>query len=426
MNNPKNRGSLDESGSQLHSVGVRGAIDSGGYSASAEVKAQSALLSGVMDLQRRELTKFYTVETTLPCNLKPELLNAVKARPQDFAANHRAGEFYLQHAAPAEAVPYLETARRLNAADLEVARALAIADLETQEFANARDLLIRLLQSNDKNRGVRELLGVAEEGLGEFEAAEHQFRLAAESANQKENFFAWGVSLLLLGRDDRAGSVFKRAADQFGRSVALTIGRGVAFHDGGHSPEALDSFLRAAELDPHDPAPYMFIAAIVGNAANRDLAEVGKGLKRLVTISPSNAAAYYAYACTLWAKSGGTPDGRQSQEIEGLLNQAVGLHSTLAEAHFKLASLYAERGQYTLAIPEYRKAIEANPELIEAHYRLGQAYMRAGQLEMGKQELAQHQQLSTARKQIAGRADSTMRKLLLNRGQQALCPAVVQ
>jgi tetratricopeptide (TPR) repeat protein len=390
-----------QGGPQLRSVGVKGAIDSGGYSASAATKAQSTLIKGMVNLQRRGLTSLYAIRPVLPCGVEPTIRQAVETNPESFSDNYQAGAFYLQHALPAKALPYIKRAYSLKAGDIESGRVLAIAELQALEFASARDLLTRLVHQSN-NADLKELLGIADEGAGAFEAAAEQFRLAAGSNRSEENLFAQGTALLLLGDADRASTVFKAATAQFPQSMALTIGLGSALYNAGHATEALKTFWHAADLEPSDPAPFLFIAKILSSAGDENLSEAGDKMKRLMKIVPNNPAASYSYASILWATSGSMPDDAQFHDIENLLKRAIELDSTFAEAHLQLASFYSERGQYTVAIPEYRSAIESDPELVEAHYRLGQAYMHTGQREMAAHELALHRKLNQAHKQDPG------------------------
>jgi tetratricopeptide (TPR) repeat protein len=394
-------GQTSQSEPQLQSVGVKGAIDSGGYSAPAAMKTQSTLTKGMVNLQRRGLKRLYAIQPVLPCRLEPAIIQAVEENPGSFADSYQAGAFYLQHVLPAMALPYLKKAHSLRAEDIETGRFLAVAELQMLNFVNARDLLMQLIHESD-NPKLRELLGIAEEGLGEFEAATEQFRLAADSDPSEENLFAQGTALLLLGDADRASAVFKAAAARFPRSMALTIGLGSALYSGGHSADALKNFWHAADLNPSDPTPYLFIVKILSGAGDENLAEATDKVKRLMKIAPNNPGANYAYASILWTANGSMPDEAQFQKIENLLKRTIALDSAFAEAHFELASFYAERGQYTAAIPEYRAAIEADPELVEAHYRLGQAYMHTGQREIAARELALHRSLNQRRKQSPG------------------------
>ncbi|MFZ0591048.1 MAG: tetratricopeptide repeat protein [Bryobacteraceae bacterium] len=377
-----NRDSPSEAGKNgpaLHSVGVKGTIDSGGYSASAVAKSQSALIGDMLKLQYRVLGRLYHLND-LSCSQEGQILNSLKQRPDDYGANLAAGEFYFEHGASAKSLSYLEKARNLNPRD---ASALM-------------------------------LMGLAEEALGRFDSAEEQFSLASTFKPSEQNFFAWGTALVITGHSDRAVEAFREAVTLHPQSVPLTIGLGAATYGEGNSSDALKILLHAAEMDPSNGASYIFMARIFGNAGTETTEAQVEEMKRLVHMAPDNAEANYAYACSLRSMQLGEPNGPQSREAEELLKRSITLKPTFADAHFELATLYAERGEYEGAIAEYREAIEANPDLVEAHYRLGQAYLRAGQRDQAERELDVHRRLRQAQSQGLPAA---------NRDSASRCPA---
>ncbi len=373
-----NRDEAGKNGPALHSVGVKGTIDSGGYSASAAAKSQSALIGDMLTLQRHELDLYHA--SGLSCGQEGQILDSLKQQPDDYGANLQAGEFYFEHGASAKSLSYFERARNLNPRD---ASALI-------------------------------LMGVAEETLGRFDSAEERFRLASASKPNEQNFFAWGTALIVTGHSDRAVEAFRKAVTLHPQSTALTIGLGAATYGGGNASAALKILLHAAEMDPSNGAPYIFMARIFGNAGTETTTAQVEEMKRLVHMAPDNAEANYAYACSLRAIQPDTPNGPQSQKVEELLKRSIALKPVFADAHFQLATLYAEHGEYEGAIAEYRNAIEANPDLVEAHYRLGQAYLRAGQRDQAERELDLHRKLREAQNPGFPAA---------NRDSATLCPA---
>lgn len=336
-----NRDSAAEAGKNgpaLHSVGVKGTIDSGGYSASAAAKSQSELAGDMLRLQRRELSAFYR-SSGASCSQEGQTL--------------------------------------------------------------------------DSSARIR--MGLAAESQGRFDSAEEQFRLTSASSPSEQSFFAWGTALIITGHSDRAVDAFKAAVSRFPKSTALTIGLGAATYGEGDSSDALKILVRGAEMDPKNGAAYIFMARIFNNVGVETTGMQVEEMKRLVDMAPDNAEANFAYACSLKSvQKTDAPRGPQSREVEELLKRSIALEPRFADAHFQLATLYGERGEYERAIEEYRKAIEANPNLVEAHYRLGQAYLRAGQRDQAERELEIHQRLREAQNQGLPAA---------NTDTASLCPA---
>jgi tetratricopeptide (TPR) repeat protein len=81
------------------------------------------------------------------------------------------------------------------------------------------------------------------------------------------------------------------------------------------------------------------------------------------------------------------------KQVEALLQSAIALENTMADAHFQLGNLYADQHEYERSIPEYEKAVGLSPKLADAHYRLGTDYMRMGQKDKAQAEFAVYQKL---------------------------------
>jgi tetratricopeptide (TPR) repeat protein len=329
----------------LKSVGVRGTIDAGGYAASAEVKNQSEFYEQLADLQVAALRPAWA-----PCHADKSLRNP------------------------------------------------AISLLTRGDFPAAATTLEALLRTNNQP-AAHQLLGLAYEGSGQLEAAAEQFRVAAAARPEPAAFIAHGAALLFLGEVDRAEETFYHASAQIvDQEVFSRLGLGAALFQHGQVTQALGVFLGAADAQPSEDLSFGFIAVALRSADPVTLSHSIDLLRSLTRRSPKSGGAHYAVACGLMAASGGAPNSVQSAEIEAELKNAVGLDPHLADAHFRLASIYADREALPGAIAEYRSALDCNPRFVEAHYRLSQIYIRSGHPERGKEELELHQRLRAQQK----------------------------
>jgi tetratricopeptide (TPR) repeat protein len=273
----------------------------------------------------------------------------------------------------------------------------AIASLSRADFPSAATALEALLPSSDEP-ATRQLLGLAYEGSGQLEAAAEQFRLAAAAQPDEAGLVAEGIALLLEGEVDGAEAIFRRALNQAGGPTAFApLGLGAALFQHGQVAAALHLLLDAGTAQPSESAPFGFIAIAVRSAEPATLTHVIDVLTSLTQRVPKGSA-NYALACALIAAAGGAPDGPQSAQIEANLKEAVALDPQLADAHFRLAGIYAAREDLSSAIAEYRAALDCDPRLIEAHYRLGQLYVRSGQTQLAADQLKLHQQLRARQK----------------------------
>ena len=217
---------------------------------------------------------------------------------------------------------------------------------------------------------------------------------ALQSWNENQ-FFSRGSDLLLHREFAPASDLFQRGAARFPDSAKLQTGLGVALYARGLYDQAVTVLLRAADMVPSDPRPYLLLARAY-SVSHRQNDEVVKHLERLVEIDPKSAPARCYYALSLWRNAGEKPNARAGQ-IERLLKDAVALDPQFVDAHLELGALYAEQAKYSDAIPEYRRAIAINPDLAAAHYRLAQVYARTGDRAAAETELGLYVHLREAR-----------------------------
>ncbi len=325
-----------------------------------------------------------------------ELRAAVEQSPQSFDANRRLGGYCLRVGSPRDALPYLERAHELNPADYATARDLARAYAATGAYDQARRQIHSLLAARDAAE-LHDLLGDVEERAGNPLEAVREYQRAVELDPSEQNLFDWGAELLLHRSIEPATEVFTRAARSYPQSERMHIGLGAALYARGLFDRAAWEFCAASDLNPSDPAPYLFLGKIQ-RWATGEAPEIRQKLERFHRLHPDNARAQYYYALSLWQKGQGASDRATLDHVEQLLKQSVTLDPKFDEGYLQLADLLDDREELPAAIAAYQKAIAINPDLPEAHYRLSQAYARAGEKEQAARELALYEKTSKLQK----------------------------
>jgi tetratricopeptide (TPR) repeat protein len=224
----------------------------------------------------------------------------------------------------------------------------------------------------------------AAENQGNALEAAREYQRAAESDPSEAHLFDWGTELLKHRAPDQAVEVFTNGHRLFPRSTRTLLGLAVALYTRGSYDQAAQRFFEAADLNPNDPGPYMFLGKI-SNGPITESAGFADRLERFARLQPENAWANYYYAATL---------ARTSPKARALLEKAVRLDPKLGDAFLMLGIVYAEEGNLTKAISAYQSAIVASPSMEEAHYRLAQIYRKTGDTAKAQQELVLYQQLS--------------------------------
>jgi tetratricopeptide (TPR) repeat protein len=224
----------------------------------------------------------------------------------------------------------------------------------------------------------------AAEKQGNALEAARQYQRAAELDPSEVNLFNWGTELLTHRATEQAVEVFTNCHRLYPRSTRTLLGLAVALYSRGSYDQAAQRFFEAADLNPKDPAPYLFLGKI-SNGPIRGSRGFDERLERFARLDPDSAWANYYYAASL---------ARTSPKARALLEKAVRLDPKLGEAFLLLGSIYADEGDWPKAIAAYQNAIAAGPQMEEAHYRLALAYRKTAQPEKAQRELEVYEQLS--------------------------------
>jgi len=228
--------------------------------------------------------------------------------------------------------------------------------------------------------------GVAEKPGAALETV-RQYQRAAELDPSEANLFNWGAELLAHRAADQAIEVFSTAKRLFPRSTRVLLALAVACYSRGSYQQAAQNFFAAADLDPNDPVPYLFLGKVSTNAIT-DSAGYAQRMERFLKLQPGNAWANYYYALDLWKRQVDTA------KVQSLLEKAVRLDPHFGAAFLQLGIVLAAQNNLPAAIAAYQSAVDAAPRLEEAHYRLAQAYRKSGEAAKAQQELATFKQLS--------------------------------
>ncbi len=262
---------------------------------------------------------------------------------------------------------------------------------EAGDFSQAREDVRKILE-HENNADLHRLLGELDEKLADPLDAVHQYQLAVHLDPSEENYFQWGSELLLHRAVWQAKEVFSEGAEAYPRSARMLTALGTALFASGLYDQAALRVCDASDLNPQDPAPYLFLGKIE-KAAPTPLACVEPKLARFVREQPENALANYFYAIAVWKRHPPQENQGASQQAETLLKKAVTIDPNYGDAYLQLGILYFAQNNIRKAIACYTKAIEANSQLGEAHYRLGVAYDRIGESAKAKQEFALHEEI---------------------------------
>lgn len=320
------------------------------------------------------------------------LRDALAREPNSFDANRRLGIALLARGKPTEAIPYLARAAKINPKDDHNAYDLAQAYAATGDYQHALEAAKSLVARNENDAAFHHLLGDVHENLSDPLDAVREFQRAAELDPTEPYLFDWGSELLLHHAPEPALEVFRDGHRRFPSSARLLIGMGAAWFAQGSNDQAAQTICEAADVNPADPAPYLFLGKMLGAvAAPSD--QITDRLHRFATLDPQNPQANYYYAVALWKQRKLDGAALVAQE-ESLLAKSIQLDGAFPPAHLQLGIVYADQRDFPHAIAEYQQAILLAPQMEEAHYRLAQAYRASGDAGEAKAEFHLYQQLA--------------------------------
>ncbi len=343
------------------------------------------------DLARETLALKPPAEAKQSLESETRLRAALASAPGNFAANHELGAFYLHAGRYRESIPLLLAAYQADPSNAGNEYDLAAALMGAGDFSGAREHAQKLLAHQD-SADLHRLLGELDEKVSDPLAAVHEDEQAVRLDPSEQNYFAWGSELLLHRAVWQAAEVFRQGTRAYPKSARMLTALGTAQFAGALYQEAAASLCAAADLDPEDPQPYLFLGRIE-MAAPTPLGCVAPRLARLVKEQPQNALGNYLYAMAILKSLEPAPDPKALQQAETLLNRAVTIDPKCADAYLQLGILSFSQHQTEKAIGYYARAIEVQPQLGEAHYRLGVAYDRLGAPEKAKQEFQLHDEI---------------------------------
>jgi tetratricopeptide (TPR) repeat protein len=263
-------------------------------------------------------------------------------------------------------------------------------------------------------------LGDAAEREGRPLEAVQEYQKAAELQPSELHLFLWGAELLLHRAFEPAIEVFTKGHRLYPDSVRLLLGLSVATYDQGATERGVQLLLEACDLNPSDPAPYLFLGKLQETEKIEPSGWTEK-FKRFASLHPENAMAHYYHAVALSKQSPGTEDFAL---VESELKRAIELDPQLGNAYLQLGILYSSKKDASAAIRAFQKAIELLPLPDEAHYRLAQIYRQTGEIQKARQEKALYDQTSQQKtKEAEQRRHEIQQFVYTLRGQNPSQPA---
>jgi tetratricopeptide (TPR) repeat protein len=312
---------------------------------------------------------------------------ASRLAPADSPAQHALAMFYSETGDFAKAANAERQYASGKGADPQAAARAADLSLRAGDTEQAVLWAKTALQRGDTAQ-MHHLLGQAYAAANRPDEAEREFRSAVETDPLVEAY-TFDLSQIQLRRSDFAGAMdtLGKACQRFPNSAQMQLAYGVAAYGQRRFADAIDAFLRVIAIDSSPEQPYVFLARILGQAADR-LPQVVAAFAAWEKAEPGNYLAACLHAKALSAASG------DPTEIEAELRRSIRLNGSYWESHFELGVLLGKKREWKAAAAELSRSIELNPKAAAAHFQLARAYEKLGDPERAEVERAEHQRLT--------------------------------
>jgi tetratricopeptide (TPR) repeat protein len=279
------------------------------------------------------------------------------------------------------------------------------------ELREERQRVKKMLTSAE-TADVHRKLAELDERLGDPLEAVHEYERATQMDPSEQNYFEWGAELLLHRAAQPAVEVFTKGSRLHPGSARMQEGLGAALYASGNAEEAARKLCEAADLNPADPAAYLFLGRIE-TAVPAVLPCSEEKLARFAKDQPENTLANYYYGIVRWKRSRGMEQSGGVQQAEALLEKATTIDPKFGEAYLQLGIMHFAQGRLEPAIREYQKALEASPQLSEPHYRLGLAYRRVHEEAKAEQEFRVYEEMQKAETAALEKERRELRQFLI-------------
>jgi len=178
---------------------------------------------------------------------------------------------------------------------------------------------------------------------------------------------------------DEAIEEYKKALEVDPEYYESIFGIALAYKKAGKYDEAIVGFRRLIDIDPKDTKPFLHLGDIYEEQGELD--EAMRYLKSAVTIDPESPVFHNNLGAVYLKRE-------MLDEAENEINTALSIERSipLLNAHFNMALLHEARGDFDLAVVEYKKEQETSPFNHKPDFNLGLLYAKAKELDKAIKE----------------------------------------
>ena len=262
--------------------------------------------------------------------------------------------------------------------------------IQKQDFAQAKPLLLKVVESDAANYVGWFDLGFVENGLGHTEESIAAYR---KSVDAKPDVFESNLNLgLQLAKSKQPDAEkYLRAATQLKPTSHVAEGKARAWLslarvvEAAKPEEAITAYREAAALEPKNPEAHLGAGQLLEKDGK--FADAEREYKAAQTLDPASLDAVIGLA-NIYMR------GRRFPEAEAELRKVLAAHPGQAAAHIQLGRVLAAEGKNDDAVTELEAGAKQDPKSDSLERELADLYATTGKNEQAE---------ATYRKLIASR-----------------------
>ncbi len=273
---------------------------------------------------------------------------------------------------------------------------IALTQYHAGHIKESQATLQGLIQAGHETSDLEDLMAWCEFKQGHVkEAVTHMDRAIDLDPSRESNYLDVGMMLLHDNRYNGALVAARKAVEVAPHSYKAYRFLGIAQYKLGELKAAEKTYAHAVALNPKDKESLLGLASAQVDDGRIEEAEAT--FEKIINYFPNDPNLYLQYGRMLLTYRGANGSKIEVRAVD-LLNKAIALDPSLAEAHYLLGNLALTKGQTEKALPELELAVKLDPKPSSAHYALARAYLRLGQRAEGMEQMRLFQQLKAKEK----------------------------
>jgi tetratricopeptide (TPR) repeat protein len=268
---------------------------------------------------------------------------------------------------------------------------LALICYRAGRYEEGQKLLLDLVSASHANTNIWNLLGWCYQRQNKTQEAVRALEKAIRADPSKESNYL-DLSLILSAGEHlgAAREVSEKTVEVFPDSALAHRLKGTVETKQGKFLNAARTYARAVELNPASPDAYLGL--IVAQWKAGMTAEATATFEKAVQKFPRDPVFYETYGAALLTSA---PDQATEARAIRLLEKAIALDSSRAEAQYQLGNLVLRKDQAEVstqdllgALEHLEVALRLRPKESKTHYALARVYARLGRREESNREFA--------------------------------------